>query len=158
MGPAECPKEIRHLAYALGMAIAQEGWITLSGGRNTGVMHEVSRGARQAGGLTLGILPGESRQQMSEYVDIPVITGLGSARNNINVLTADVVVACGLGAGTVSEIALALKAGKHVILLGWEADSVKFFRKLKAQAVAYQAKSVAEVIQLIHRNLQPGKN
>lgn len=142
-----------------GNATAQEGWITLSGGRNTGVMHEGSRGARQAGGLTLGILPGESRQQMSEYVvDISVITGMGSARNNINVLTADVVVACGLGAGKVSEIALALKAGKHEILLGWEADSVKFFRKLKAQAVVYQAKSVAEVIQLIHRSLQPEKN
>lgn len=94
---------------------------------------------------------------MSEYEDIPVITWMGSERNSIKVLSADVVVACGLGAETVSEVALALKVGKHIILLEWDADSVKFFRKLRAQAVVYQEKSVAKVIGMIHSSLQPGK-
>lgn len=158
MGPGTCTEETRNLAYALGEAIASEGWVTLSGGRNTGVMQAVSRGARQAGGLTLGILPAEDRRQMSEYVDIPIVSGMGSARNNINVLTPDVVVACGLGAGTVSEIALAMKADKPVILLSVEKEAYRFFQKIDTRGVLMRADKVEEVISLIHRRLNVKKN
>jgi uncharacterized protein (TIGR00725 family) len=158
MGPGTCTEETRNLAYALGEAIASEGWVTLSGGRNTGVMQAVSRGARQAGGLTLGILPTEDRSQMNEYVDIPIVSGMGSARNNINVLTPDVVVACGLGAGTVSEIALAMKADKPVILLSVEKEAYRFFQKIDTRDVLIRADKVEEVISLIHRRLNLKKN
>lgn len=158
MGPGSCASSIQNLAYALGEAIAQEGWVSLSGGRNTGVMQAVSRGARQAGGLTLGILPGDDGRQISEFVDIPIITSMGSARNNINVLTANVVVACGLGAGTASEVALAIKAGKPVILLGMEKEDYHFFQKVNTGSILMRAEKVEEVIRLIHNCLNPKKN
>jgi uncharacterized protein (TIGR00725 family) len=110
---------MRH-AYALGQLIAQEGWILLNGGRNCGVMDASARGAKEAGGLTVGILPDADMQRTSTYIDIPILTGLGSGRNNINVLSSDVVIACRGGAGTLSEIALALKAKKPVILVDFE--------------------------------------
>ena len=127
MGPGdEATPENCAVAYQLGKCIAAEGWVALSGGRNVGVMDAVSRGAQDGGGLTLGILPGDNAQQTSDYIDIPVLTGMGSARNNINILTAKVVVICGLGAGTLSEIALAIKSKRHVIFLNQSRVSVKF--------------------------------
>jgi hypothetical protein len=103
----------------LGGLIAQQGWILLNGGRNTGVMEASAMGAREKGGLTIGILPDAHRQNVSRFIDVPIVTGMGHARNSINVLSSDVVVACSGGAGTLSEIALAVKSGKPVILLNF---------------------------------------
>jgi uncharacterized protein (TIGR00725 family) len=114
---------VRH-AYRLGQLIAQEGWILLNGGRNCGVMDASARGAKEAGGLTVGILPDADLSCASAYLDIPIVTGLGSGRNNINVLSSDVVIACRGGAGTLSEIALALKANKSVILVDFEIGKI----------------------------------
>src|SRR5262245_40619566 len=101
MGPGEGASERdRESAYQLGRAVAQEGWAVITGGRNQGVMDSASRGAKEAGGLTIGILPSPDRGGMSAFVDVPVVTGMGEARNNINVLSSDVVFACGMGAGT----------------------------------------------------------
>jgi uncharacterized protein (TIGR00725 family) len=110
---------VRH-AYTLGQLIAREGWILLNGGRNCGVMDASARGAKEAGGLTVGVLPDADTRRTSAYIDIPILTGLGSGRNNINVLSSDVVIACRGGAGTLSEIALALKAKKPVILVDFD--------------------------------------
>lgn len=131
MGPGARPaeKDLEH-AYRLGVLIAQENWVLLTGGRNAGVMDAASRGASEEGGLTVGILPGSNRKGVSKFVDIPVFTGIGSARNNINVLSSDVVVACGTGVGTTSEIMLALKAGKHVVLLNQTEEALRFFKQL----------------------------
>jgi uncharacterized protein (TIGR00725 family) len=104
-------------AYELGMLIARQGWILLNGGRNVGVMEASARGAAEHGGLTVGILPDADRSRMADSIHIPICTGLGSARNAINVLSSDVVVACAGGPGTISEIALALKHEKPVITL-----------------------------------------
>ncbi|MGV0105294.1 P450 cytochrome [Nostoc sp. DSM 114160] len=104
-------------AYILGQLIAKQGWILLTGGRNVGVMDAVSKGAKSADGLTIGILPGKNQDGISSWVDIAIFTDMGNSRNNINVLSSDLVIACGIGAGTASEIALALKANKQVILL-----------------------------------------
>ncbi|MBD3307683.1 TIGR00725 family protein [candidate division KSB3 bacterium] len=114
---------MRH-AYTLGTLIAQKGWILLNGGRNAGVMEASAHGAKEAGGLIVGILPDADRHRASEYLDIPIVTGLGSGRNTINVLSSDVIIACQGGAGTLSEIALAVKAGKPVILLDFEDASL----------------------------------
>ena len=78
-------------AFALGSAIADEGWIVLTGGRNRGVMDAVNKGAKASGGLTVGILPTKDRRTISVAVDVAIITDMGSARNYINVLTSDVI-------------------------------------------------------------------
>lgn len=141
------------LAFELGAAIAGEGWVLLSGGRNTGVMDAVNRGAHSRGGLTIGILPDSDKASASESVDVAVVTGLGSARNYVNVLSSDVVVSCGMGgAGTASEIALALKSGKQVILLKDRAESKAFFGAIAPNLVR-TAESVPETVKLIHSAL-----
>lgn len=122
-------------AYQLGQLIAQKGWVLLTGGRNVGVMDAASIGAKSANGLTIGILPGDNSEGVSEAVDIAIATDLGNARNNINVLSSDIVIACGMGAGTASEIALALKANKQVILLSSDRATQSFFESLSTQKV-----------------------
>ncbi|MDB9495008.1 hypothetical protein PN441_05965 [Spirulina major CS-329] len=117
------------LAGALGRAIASEGWAVLTGGRPSGVMAAVNRGAKQAGGLTIGILPGRDRTLADPNVEVVINTDLGYGRNNINVLSSDAIVACGMGLGTASEVALALKNGKSVILLGCNPTAIAFFQQ-----------------------------
>jgi len=118
MGPGESATALDlQLAYQLGELIAQAGWVLLTGGRNVGVMDAASRGAKAANGLTVGILPDADSSQISSAIDIAIATDLGSARNNLNVLSSAVIIACGMGTGTASEVALALKAKKKVILL-----------------------------------------
>lgn len=122
-------------ANELGKLIAENGWVLLTGGRDAGVMEAASVGAKTANGLTIGILPAEDCSHLSESVDIAIVTGMGSARNNINVLSSDVIIACGMGAGTASEIALALKANKQVILLNNHVESQVFFQTLSEKNV-----------------------
>jgi hypothetical protein len=83
-------------------------------------MDAASRGAHDAGGLVIGVLRGPDGAEASSYVDVGIRTGMGDARNVINVLSSDVVIALPGGPGTVSEVALALKSGKPVIVLGWD--------------------------------------
>ncbi len=131
MGPGEGATDYDiNNAYLLGKFIAKQKWVLLTGGRSEGVMNSASKGAKENNGLTLGILPGNDYSSLSEYVDIPVITGMGNARNNINVLSSMVIVACGIGPGTISEIALAVKAGKDVILLNKDESSWSWFKKM----------------------------
>ena len=146
MGPGEKATSIDvQNAYELGKVIAQEGWVLLTGGRNVGVMEAANQGAKSANGLTIGILPSEVSKGISEAVDIAIFTDMGNARNNINVLSSDVVIACGMGAGTASEIALALKGNKKVILLTDEEQSKVFFKKLSPENV-YVVNGVGEAI------------
>ena len=154
MGAGESATESdKQMAFRLGEAIARAGWVVLSGGRAVGVMQEVNRGAKQiAGSLTIGILP-DAKCSASEFVDVHIVTDMGNARNNINVLSSDVVVACGRGgAGTVSEIALAIKAGKPVILLGCEKPGMIFFQSLKAPQLFF-AESPERVIEIIRNEI-----
>ena len=110
----------RAVAYRVGALVAERGWVLLTGGSACGVMDEASRGAHEAGGLVVGVLKGDTDDEASRHVDIAIRTGMGDARNVINVLSSDVVIALPGGAGTISEVALALKADKTVIALGWE--------------------------------------
>jgi hypothetical protein len=119
-----------HHAYELGQGIAQEGWVLLTGGRNAGVMDAANKGAKAADGLTIGILPSNNTSAVSEAVDIAIVTDMGNARNNINVLSSDVVIACGMGTGTASEVALALKSHKKVVLLTDHPETQLFFTSL----------------------------
>lgn len=147
MGPGEGASETdRRLAYELGRAIAREKWVTLCGGRNCGVMEAVTRGAKEAGALTIGVLPGQDTHDASQYLDLAIVTGMGNARNSINVLSSHVIVACGMGKGTASEVALALKAKKPVVLLNAPKTAIELFRELDDQRV-FIAGSVAEAIE-----------
>ncbi|MBD2244537.1 cytochrome [Nostoc sp. FACHB-888] len=136
MGPGEnaTANDLQN-AYTLGQLIAKQGWILLTGGKNVGVMDTVSKGAKSGNGLTIGILSSDNQESISSSVDIAIFTDMGNARNNINVLSSDVVIACGMGAGTASEIALALKASKQVILLTNDEESKVFFKKLSPENV-----------------------
>ncbi len=135
-------------AYALGALIAQQGWILLNGGRNVGIMEASARGAAEHGGLTVGILPDADCARAAEHVHVPICTGMGSARNAINVLSSDVVVACIGGPGTISEIALALKHDKPVITLHIDVSPV--FSAFIAAGRLRCAESPREVIEMIH--------
>jgi hypothetical protein len=146
MGPGDGASESDCVnAYELGKLIAQEGWVLLTGGRNAGVMDAASTGAKAANGLTVGILPTADDSGISNAVDIAIITGMGNARNNVNVLSSDVVIACGMGAGTASEVALAIKANKSVILLSDHQDSERFFTSLSATTVFIAKTPVAAI-------------
>lgn len=91
-----------------------------------GVMEAACSGAKGAGGTTVGILPGLDRSEANAYVDVAIATGLGEARNALVVRAADAVIAIGGGYGTLSEVALALKAGKRVVGLGtWDVEGVE---------------------------------
>jgi uncharacterized protein (TIGR00725 family) len=131
MGPGEgATTQDIDRAFKIGCSIAQHDWILLSGGRNLGVMDAVSKGAKSVGGLTLGIIPANDNTQTSDFVDLAIVTGMGSARNYINILSSDVLVACGMGMGTASEVAMALKAKKYVVLLTDNDESKSFFQKI----------------------------
>ena len=120
MGGGNALPEHELKAYHLGKLIALQGWVLLNGGRNSGIMEASAKGAFENNGLTIGIMPDDNDTRKSTYITIPILTGMGSARNCINVLSSDIVIACSGGMGTISEIALALKYGKKVILLDFD--------------------------------------
>ena len=137
MGPAKARTKDVENARALGELIARREWVLLTGGRDVGVMHAANQGAKKVPrSLTVGVLP-TSRDRISKYVDVAIITEMGNARNNVCVLSSEVIVACGLGgSGTVSEVALALKAGKQVVLLGATPVEEKLFKKLGGRLIS----------------------
>jgi uncharacterized protein (TIGR00725 family) len=139
-------------ARCLGGLIAKEGWILLNGGRASGIMEASARGAKENSGLTVGILPGNDPAWASEYIDIPILTGIGFARNYINVLTSEVVVALPGRTGTISEIALALNIGKKVISLNF--DLGPLFKNYEEEKQLIYVKQPEEVISLIKRILR----
>ena len=116
-GAGTCSATTYEQARQVGRLLAQAGAVLLCGGRG-GVMEAACRGAREIGGLTVGILPGTDPREGNPYLALPIVTGMGQARNVVLVLSAQVVIAIAGEAGTLSEIALALKAGRPVIGLG----------------------------------------
>jgi uncharacterized protein (TIGR00725 family) len=107
-------------AEEMGTLLAAEGWVLVCGGLG-GVMDAAARGCAEAGGVSIGILPGDDRVDASRHLTVAVATGFGEARNAIVARSADAVIAVGGEFGTLSEIALALKMRKPVVGLGtWE--------------------------------------
>jgi uncharacterized protein (TIGR00725 family) len=110
-------------AYEVGRGIAEHGHMLLCGGRG-GVMEAACRGAKESGGLTIGILPGNDLSDANPYLDVPIITGIGFARNTIITKTANALIAIGGAFGTLTEIAFAFHDGRPVIGLGtWHATN-----------------------------------
>lgn len=120
IGGQFCSEEESRIAFELGRLLAERGAVIVCGGLG-GVMEAACKGAREAGGTTIGILPGPFRSDANPYVDHAIATDMGQARNAIIVRTADAVVAVGGEYGTLSEIAMALKMGKKVVAISsWE--------------------------------------
>lgn len=147
MGGGNADFETLELAEKLGSLIAKKGWILLNGGRCTGIMEATAKGAFDQGGVTVGILPDSGTESVSQYIRIPIVTGMGHARNTINILSSDVVVACPGGAGTLSEIALSVKCSKPLILFGFDPLS-ELAQMLKKQGLI-MAESPEDVIEKI---------
>ena len=120
IGAGECSDKIYQLARNLGSEIGKKGWILVCGGLG-GVMEAAARGCAEAGGMTVGILPGLDKASANLYIKIPLATGLGEGRNLLVVRASDVLVSVAGGYGTLSEIGLALKVNKPVLgLETWE--------------------------------------
>jgi hypothetical protein len=121
VGPSRPRDSILELAEMTGTEVARAGAILLTGGLG-GAMEAASRGAKRAGGVTIGILPGPSRRDANAFVDYSIPTGMGEMRNALLIRAADGVIAVGGGVGTLSEIALALRLGKPLAgLETWQA-------------------------------------
>ena len=114
IGDSTCSEQDAKLAETVGGLLARKRAVVVCGGLG-GVMEAVCRGARSHGGLTVGILPGDEREAANRWVDVPIVTGMGEARNALVVKSAQAVIAIGGGYGTLSEIAFALKNGIPVI-------------------------------------------
>lgn len=111
-------------AEEVGRLLARAGAVLVCGGLG-GSMEAACRGARSEGGVTVGLLPGDDRAAANPFVSVAIATGLGELRNGLIVRTCDALIAVGGAYGTLSEIALALKAGKRVVGLGtWGIDGV----------------------------------
>lgn len=157
MGPSECPPHIWNLARDVGCAIARNGGILICGGGG-GVMEAAAKGAKDAGGITVGILPCERADFANDYIDIPIATGLGNARNAINALTSQVIIAVSGAYGTLSEIALALKCGTPVVGLetwGLLPPPGGSFPTIPAATTAEEAVTLA--LQLLRPDFRSGR-
>ncbi len=114
--------QYNHEACEIGRYIAKKGWVLISGGRS-GIMEAVSRGASDEKGKIIGILPDSNMDSANKYCNIVIPTGIGYARNMVNVLSGDVIIAIGGKSGTLSELAYAWQFGKPIILCefaeGW---------------------------------------
>jgi uncharacterized protein (TIGR00725 family) len=136
VGPGDASAEERATAEEVGRLLAEAGAVVVTGGHG-GVMEAASRGSREAGGTTLGILPGADRREANRWVSVAVPTGMGEARNALVVRAADALIAVGGAWGTLSEIALARKTGKHVAGIGsWELEGVDRFETAAAAVTA----------------------
>jgi len=136
IGGSSCSPEIYELARQVGMNIAQRDAILICGGLG-GVMEAACHGVKEAGGLTIGILPGTDKREANVYVDIPIVSGIRDARNTIIVRTADGLIAVSGEYGTLSEIAFAKKFGKPVVSLkSWSVDPTIPQTESAEQAVA----------------------
>lgn len=141
IGGHKCDKKVEQIAIELGKNIAKMGSILVCGGLS-GVMEAVSKGAKQAGGLTVGILPGTNKKDANPYIDVSLATGIGYARNTIVVGVADVVIALPGESGTLSEIGFALNKGKPVIDMGgWEVPGM-----IKAESVKQAMEVIARIL------------
>lgn len=144
IGSTKAEPDILRLAEEVGAEIAKRGAAVVCGGLG-GVMEAVCKGARREGGLTIGIIPSDEKNDANPYVQIPIVTGMGMGRNVMLVKTADVIIAVGGEFGTLSEIAHALNIGKKVIgLRTWRLEKARD-RPIPNLIVASEPKQAVEI-------------
>ena len=141
IGGHTCSEEVAQTAETVGKGIARMDATLICGGLS-GVMEAACKGAKSAGGKTIGILPGHNKEEANLYVDIPIVTGLGYMRNNLVIKNADIVIAIDGKEGTLSEIAFALQMKKPIIGINtWDIPGV------------IQVKGAQEAVAWIRRNI-----
>lgn len=141
IGAGSCDEKTYKTAYDAGAAIAKSGCLLICGGLG-GVMEAACHGAKEAGGFTIGIVPGSNRKSANKYVDYEIVTNAGHARNIFIAHSADALVAISGSHGTLSEIAISLKLGKPVVGLGsWDIKGVT--------AMDDPSKAVGKALELI---------
>lgn len=143
IGAGACPRAIHATAEAVGAAVGIHGWTLVCGGLG-GVMAAASKGCFEAGGVTVGILPGLDRDAANPHIRIPIPTGLGEGRNLLVVRASDIIIAISGGYGTLSEISLALKTGKPVIGIYTWANIEGICYVADAQEAVYLAKKLLQ--------------
>ncbi len=141
VGSGTCTEDLYALAREIGYQIGKHGWTLICGGLG-GIMEGASRGCFEAGGITVGLLPGSHKEQANPYIRIAIPTGLGEGRNLLVVRASDILVAISGGHGTLSEIALALKTGKTVV-------GIKSFENIEG---VVRASTPEEVLQILKDN------
>ncbi|MBF2097764.1 MAG: cytochrome [Gloeomargaritaceae cyanobacterium C42_A2020_066] len=158
MGPGETATAADcAVAYVLGQGIALADWGLLTGGRPQGVMAAAIAGAKSVGGFTVGVLPGSKVDAADPNLDVVIPTGLGNARNLLNVLASRVVIACGVGLGTISEVALALKASKPVIWVHCPPAGRALFETLAPHLLTV-VETADEALATVEAHLTPGSS
>lgn len=150
IGPNTCSEEDYALGLEVGKAIAARGGLLICGGLG-GIMEAAAKGAKQAGGLTLGLLPGDDAHAANEYIDVPLPTGLGAVRNALVARSSDAVIAVRGAYGTLSEIAFALRLGVPVIGL----HTWSLMRDGQADPGIHVATTPGEAVDLAFRLAQP---
>ncbi|AKB31980.1 hypothetical protein MSSIH_1290 [Methanosarcina siciliae HI350] len=147
IGAGTCSRETGALAEAVGREIAKKRAGLLCGGLG-GVMEAAAKGAKLAGGITIGILPGTLREEANPWIDVAVLSGMGHARNALIAQSSDALIAVDGEYGTLSEIALGLKMGKPVVLLEskWRIEGTE------------RAKNPLEAVELVFRLIEERKN
>jgi uncharacterized protein (TIGR00725 family) len=148
VGASECPAKWREMAFELGGIIARRGHVLVCGGLG-GVMDAASRGAHDAGGLSVGILPDADRTRASRWLTVSVPTDMGHGRNVLVALSGDAIIAVGGSYGTLSEIAFGLKMGKPVIGL----DTWDLERREGLQPGIVVARSPEEAVDLAEQSI-----
>jgi uncharacterized protein (TIGR00725 family) len=145
IGGAVCTDDQRHLALETGREVARAGAILLCGGRS-GVMEAAAEGARSEGGATVGVMPGvgPADSPPNPYIDLPIYTGLGQARNQVLVLSGEAVIGIGGSWGTLTEIGLSIRHGIPVVLLeSWGLEPPD----KKAEPLLYRASNPVEAVE-----------
>ena len=120
IGARACDDRISQIAEQIGSLLAKNGYMIICGGLG-GVMEGAAKGAKDNAGMTVGIIPGENREEANPYIDFPIATGFGEARNLVVIRSSDVIIALPGKYGTLSELSFCMKLGKPVISLGtWD--------------------------------------
>lgn len=152
-------KKLEKTAYEVGKEIAKNNLIMMCGGRNDGIMHPAARGVAENGGISVGIIPESDLSKTSEYITIPVVTGMGFARNQIISLSCDAMIVIGGGVGTLTEVAYAYAYGKPIIYVEGTGGLVEPFvgkymdskKKVKIVKASNAQKAVESALKLIER-------
>jgi len=148
VGSGTCAEDLYTLAREIGYGIGKRGWTLICGGLG-GIMEGASRGCFEAGGMTVGLLPGSRKEQANSYIRVAIPTGLGEGRNLLVVRASDILVAISGGHGTLSEIALALKTGKTVV-------GIRTFENIKGIIRAPAAEEVLRILE-VNRTSEPDR-
>lgn len=144
-------------AYDIGKYIAGKKWVLISGGKG-GIMEAVSKGAAEAGGIIIGILPEHSPEAANKYCNIVIPTGIGYARNLANVLSGDVIISIGGKSGTLSEMAYAWQFQKPIISCtftgGWSSRLSELQIDDRKGSEVYKANSLEDVFSYLNKILE----